>query len=277
MGRYPRHVYWLAFALAIEVIPATIPQGRVLRVNAPAEAASVRFSNRTIPLFPNQDGSRSGLVPVPALARPGIRKLEVLDSEGRVLETTTVTIRNAKFLKQNVRLGKSLTQLKASPGEMETVSAVRKTVTPDRHWDEPFQPPLPGCITSPYGVTRLHNGKPTGSYHSGLDQRGAAGTPIRAIAGGVVRIAQQFNIHGGTVGIDHGQGVVSFYLHMSGFETKEGSTVSKGDVIGYVGSTGRSTAPHLHWGLNVHGTPVNPLQWMKLTPCKASPATSKRK
>ena len=63
---------------------------------------------------------------------------------------------------------------------------------------------------------------------------------------------------------------------MSGFATKEGMTVQKGDVIGYVGSTGRSTAPHLHWALNVHGIPVNPLQWMKLPVCDTGPAKKRR-
>jgi murein DD-endopeptidase MepM/ murein hydrolase activator NlpD len=117
---------------------------------------------------------------------------------------------------------------------------------------------------------------PTGNYHGGLDQRGPRGTPIRAIAGGSVRIARMFNIHGGTVGIDHGQGVTSFYLHMSKFATAEGATVAKGDVIGYVGTTGRSTAPHLHWSIAVNGFNVNPSQWVKVPPCGKSPPAKKR-
>jgi murein DD-endopeptidase MepM/ murein hydrolase activator NlpD len=78
---------------------------------------------------------------------------------------------------------------------------------------------------------------------------------------------QQFSLHGGTVAIDHGQGLESMYLHMSKFEAKEGQAVKKGDVIGYVGSTGRSTGPHLHWALYVYGEPVSPLQWVHLKPC----------
>ena len=118
---------------------------------------------------------------------------------------------------------------------METVAALRKAVTDTRYWSEPFERPLPGCMTSPFGVRRLHNGKRTGGYHGGIDQRGSAGTPIRAIADGVVAIVRPYNIHGNVVGIDHGQGVASLYLHMSKFATKEGAKVSKGDVIGYVG------------------------------------------
>ena len=106
-----------------------------------------------------------------------------------------------------------------------------------------------GCMTSPFGVQRYLNGKPTGSAHAGIDQRSPAGTPIHAVDGGVVKIVREWNLHGRTVGIDHGQGLESIYLHMSKLAATEGATVKKGDVIGYVGSTGRSTAPHLHWTL----------------------------
>jgi murein DD-endopeptidase MepM/ murein hydrolase activator NlpD len=141
-----------------------------------------------------------------------------------------------------------------------------------RHWEEPFLAPTSGCMNSPFGVQRLHNGKPTGNYHRGVDQRGPNGRPIVAAASGVVRIARMFNVHGGTVGIDHGQGLTSIYIHMSKIAAEEGAMVKKGDVIGYIGSTGFSTGPHLHWGINVHGVPVQPLQWVKLTPCGAAPA-----
>jgi murein DD-endopeptidase MepM/ murein hydrolase activator NlpD len=172
-----------------------------------------------------------------------------------------------RFPKQNIVLGTATASLKASPGEMETVSALRKTVSEQRHWDEPFAAPVPGCLTSPFGVQRLYNGKPSGNYHAGVDQRAPEGTPIVAAAGGTVKIARMFNVHGGTVGIDHGQGLTSTYLHMSKIAATEGSAVKKGDAIGYVGTTGRSTAPHLHWGIAVNGVHVNPTQWVPLKPC----------
>jgi murein DD-endopeptidase MepM/ murein hydrolase activator NlpD len=103
------------------------------------------------------------------------------------------------------------------------------------------------------------------------------GTPIRVVSDGVVKVVRKFNINGDIVGVDHGQGVTSFYLHMSKFATTEGALVKRGDVIGYVGSSGRSTGPHLHWSLNVLAVPVNPLQWMKISPCDASPAPSRRR
>jgi murein DD-endopeptidase MepM/ murein hydrolase activator NlpD len=86
----------------------------------------------------------------------------------------------------------------------------------------------------------------------------------------VVKIVRLFNMHGGTVGIDHGQGVTSAYLHMSKFAATEGAVVRKGDLIGYVGTTGRSTAPHLHWGISVNGVHVNPLQWVTVPSCEST-------
>jgi murein DD-endopeptidase MepM/ murein hydrolase activator NlpD len=258
----------MVWAQSYQVTPAAVRQGEAIRVQASAAATSARLNGRTVPLFPEAAG-RLGLMPVPALEPPGAYTLEFLDETGAVVHHTEVTVRDARFRRQNVVLRKEVKELQPSPGEMETVAALRQTVSETRYWSEPFARPLPGCMTSPFGVRRLHNGKPTGSYHGGVDQRGAAGRPVRAAAAGVVRIVRMFNIHGGTVGIDHGQGVTSVYLHLSRFAVEEGARVEKGDIIAYVGSTGRSTAPHLHWSLNVHGIPTNPRQWVALQPCGA--------
>jgi murein DD-endopeptidase MepM/ murein hydrolase activator NlpD len=84
-------------------------------------------------------------------------------------------------------------------------------------------------------------------------------------------------LQGGTVGIDHGQGLESMYMHMSKVAATEGATVQKGDVIGYVGSTGRSTAPHLHWSLYANGVSVNPRQWVQLSSCYQATKKTPRK
>lgn len=264
-------MFSLAFAIAIELIPAEIPQGQVARLKAPMAAVSARFDGQKVPLFTQSDGARHGLVPIPALTPPGPKEIQVLDAAGAVIGSAALLVRDGRFRKQNVTLGKAVTALRATKEEMETIAGLRNTVTPERYWSEPFRLPVPGCMTSPYGVQRLHNGKPTGNFHSGIDQRGAEGVPVHAITDGVARVVRKFNVHGNLVGLDHGEGVVSFYLHLSSFATKEGALVKKGDVIGMVGSTGRSSAPHLHWGLNVNGIPVNPTQWVSLNSC--SPAT----
>ena len=111
------------------------------------------------------------------------------------------------------------------------VHAFLTGVSPVRYWEEPLRPPAPGCMNSPFGASRLHNGKPTGDYHGGVDQHGAAGSPIRAVAAGTVRIVRLFTLRGGTIAIDHGQGLETIYMHMSRFAAKEGQQVKAGDVI----------------------------------------------
>jgi murein DD-endopeptidase MepM/ murein hydrolase activator NlpD len=217
-------------------------------------------------------------MPVAAAQKPGNYELELVDKAGARVASASIQVLDAHFPRQNVAIQPSLTELKPSPGETETTTAFREAVSDVRYWSEPLGLPVRGCMTSLFGVQRYMNGKPTGSAHGGIDQRGVAGTPIHAVTGGVVKIVREWNLHGRTVGIDHGQGLESIYLHMSKQAVTEGATVKAGDVIGYVGSTGRSNAPHLHWSLYVNGEPVNPLDWVKVAPCAAAkPAAKKRK
>jgi murein DD-endopeptidase MepM/ murein hydrolase activator NlpD len=252
----------------------TIRQGSALKVHGPAAAVSARLGDKTVRLFPDGGGS-FGLMPIALSATPGEVKLELLDAKGAVVQTTPVEIVDAHFRKQNVTMAETTAELKPSPGETETVTAFRNTVSDTRYWEEPLELPVQGCMTSPFGFQRLLNGKPTGSAHAGLDQRSPAGAPIHAAAGGVVKIVREWNLHGRTVGIDHGQGLESIYLHMSKQAVAEGQTVKKGDVIGYVGTSGRSTAPHLHWTIYANGLPVNPLDWVKVAPCPPKASSQK--
>jgi murein DD-endopeptidase MepM/ murein hydrolase activator NlpD len=258
-------------ALAQTVEPSkTVRQGGTLRLTAPAGAATARLNDRTVRLFRQPDGRAAGLMPVPAAEKAGDYKLELLDAAGAVLEASRVRVVDARFRKQNVTIAPTLAELKPSPGETETVTAFRNTVSETRYWAEPVDLPVRGCMTSPFGVQRYLNGKPTGSIHAGIDQRSPAGIPVHAIDAGVVKIAREWNLHGRTVGVDHGQGLESIYLHMSKLAVGEGAILKKGDVVGYIGSTGRSTAPHLHWSIYVNGVPVNPLDWIRIAPCAAA-------
>jgi len=259
----------LLAAALFEALPSTPRQGDTVRVRTTAPAETARMGGRTVRLFPQNGGARLGLMPVPVNTRPGVYRLEFLDAAGGPLREIEVRVRDARFPRQNIVIAKQTAALKPAPGEMEAVAAFRQTITDTRYWPDRLAAPLAGCMNSRFGVLRMHNGKLTGNFHSGVDQRSPAGTPIRAVAGGAVRLVRMFNLHGGTVGIDHGQGLTSTYLHMSRFAVKEGDAIKQGDVIGYVGSTGRSTGPHLHWNLFANGVPVNPLQWVALKPCAA--------
>jgi len=256
-----------AGAQTFDASPSPARQGQALRVRTTGDAVAARMKGRTVRLFPQAEGGLLGLMPVAAIDAPGVYNLEFLDARGTVVHTTPVKVLNALFRKQNVVATKQVAGLKASSAESDAVGKFHHTLTETRYWTEPLAVPVPGCMISPFGVQRLINGKPTGDYHGGVDLRSPAERPVRATAAGTVRLARMFDLRGGTVAIDHGQGLQSMYLHLSKFEAAEGAAVKKGDVIGYVGSTGRSTGPHLHWALYANQVPVNPSQWVRLAPC----------
>ena len=271
------------WAQPVSLSPQQPRQGEVLFVRSDG-AVKARMLGQTIALFPQVEGAPLGLMPVPTLTKPGTYPLELLDKAGRVVEKVDVTVVDAHYTRQNIAIEKATAELKPSPGEQETVREFQKEVSEKRYWKEPLELPAPGCLTSEFGVQRYYNGKPTGNFHAGLDQRGAEGTPIHAVTGGTVKIVREFNLRGGTVAIDHGQGLQSIYMHQSKLAVKEGDHVEAGDVIGYIGSTGRATGPHLHWTLYANGVPVNPGQWLKTPPpcaptaarpAKAKPSTRK--
>lgn len=255
--------------------PDKIIQGEAIKVSVTDPSISkARLNGITIPLF-KQTADQMGLMPVPVLTRPGAYMLEFLDGKGDVSGKLPVMVLDAHYHRENISIAPAIASLQPSPGEQKTVGDFQRTVSDERYWKEPFEPPVPGCVTSPFGSLRMHNGKLTGSFHAGIDQRGPAGTPIHPITPGVVKLVEKYNLRGGTVAIDHGQGVESIYLHMSAFNAKEGQHVTPSDTIGYVGSTGRSTGPHVHWTLYVHGEAMNPAQWMPLKAC-TGPAHSKQ-
>ncbi len=124
--------------------------------------------------------------------------------------------------------------------------------------------PIQGPITSSFGEREdPFNGE--GAFHKGIDISAPKGTPIRASADGVVESAAMENGYGREVLLDHGHGLKTLYGHMSGFTVIQGQAVVRGQVIGYVGSSGRSTGCHLHYEVQIHGTPVNPHKYLRTT------------
>ncbi len=251
------------------VVPDSVLQGNVLRItSADPNAATAILEKRTVKLFRQTDGELLGLMPIPANHNTGTFTLEVHDLKNQLLLNHRIQVIDAHYPVQDIHLSPAKQSLRATPAERQAVDKLRNTVTNRRYWTEPFLAPTKNCVNSPYGVARYWNGKPTGAAHLGLDLRSPAGTPIRAAAAGTVQIAQFFKLGGRTVGIDHGQGVTSFYLHMSRIVAKEGAIVKRGQVIGYVGATGRATGPHLHWQIDVNGVSVNPMPWVgSIPPC----------
>lgn len=148
--------------------------------------------------------------------------------------------------------------------ERKEMGAALSSLSPERRWSLPMPRPVSGKVTSLYGLRRVFNGQ-IRNPHRGVDFRGAAGTPIKAVAAGTVVLTGDFYYSGKFVAVDHGLGVVSVSMHMSEIIARQGQEVSAGDVIGLVGSTGRSTGPHLHLGMSVLGQSVDALPLLAMT------------
>ncbi len=123
---------------------------------------------------------------------------------------------------------------------------------------KPFLRPVEGRISGRFGRARVYNGK-AGAPHSGMDIAAPAGTPVRAPAAGIVTFADpDLYLTGGTLLIDHGHGISSNFLHLSRIDVQVGDRVEQGQAIAAVGSTGRSTGPHLHWGMSWFDVRIDP-------------------
>ena len=136
-------------------------------------------------------------------------------------------------------------------------------VTPEREWSGDFISPAEASISDVFGSVRIFNGK-TSSPHLGLDFRVPSGTPVKAMNDGTVLLARPLYFEGNFVVIDHGQGLLTLYLHLSEFKVKEGEAVKRGQIVGLSGGTGRATGPHLHAAVRWQGTYLDPAQLIKL-------------
>lgn len=147
--------------------------------------------------------------------------------------------------------------------DKKTKDEIFKTLTPEREWQGSFAAPVEAEISDIFGVARVFNGT-TQSTHLGLDFRVPAGTPVAAVNRGTVILARPLFFEGNFIVIDHGQGLMTLYLHLSKFLVKEGETVEKGQQIGISGGTGRATGPHLHLAVRWQGIYLNPETLLKL-------------
>jgi murein DD-endopeptidase MepM/ murein hydrolase activator NlpD len=138
-----------------------------------------------------------------------------------------------------------------------------KTVTDEREWKGSFAPPVEAAISDVFGVERVFNGS-VQSTHQGLDFRVPSGTSVAAANRGRVIVARALFFEGNCVMIDHGQGLLTIYMHLSKFLVKEGDQVDKGQAIGLSGGTGRATGPHLHLAVRWQGVYLDPQVLLKL-------------
>lgn len=145
--------------------------------------------------------------------------------------------------------------------EREEANKIYSNYSQERLWDSAFIYPMQSVITSPFGSARVFNNE-LKSYHSGTDFRAKIGTEIYASNRGKVVIAKHRFLAGGSVVLDHGEGIFSMYYHCSEIKVEVGQIVEKGDLIALSGATGRVSGPHLHFGILIRGAQVDPLDFI---------------
>jgi hypothetical protein len=243
-------------------------QGQVLWVEVPVTNPEAKvsgiFVKRKIPFFQNTDTSFAGIVGIDMEDPPGLQELSVnvLTQKGTDHLSYSILITKEQYAVQHLTLPKDKVDL--DPKTLKRVQQEKKELAEAFHhigahplWDGPFLEPLNGKVTGVFGSRRVINGQPRGP-HSGEDIAAPKGTPVQAInKGTVVKTVNHFFSGKGVV-LDHGVGLFSMYFHLSEIAVKSGQTIQKGEALGKVGASGRATGPHLHWGIHLNGSRINP-------------------
>lgn len=208
---------------------------------------------------------------IPLSVKPGVYTL--------TLSAVTVNGKDASFQRRvTIRAGTyrstaltvegkytapSTEQLEIIARDKQTKQETFSKVSQDREWAGDFKAPLEAPFSDTFGTTRTFNGQ-VRSTHEGLDFRAVTGTPIAALNAGTVLLARPLYFEGNCVVLDHGQGLLTLYLHMSEIKVKEGDKVERGQILGLVGGTGRATGPHLHIAVRWQGVYIDPATLLKM-------------
>lgn len=242
--------------------PAPVPGGvAVLALGVGGPAPEVRYHGERVLVRRGPQGWVA-LVGIKLSAKPGREQVEV---DGRLLP---FTIRPKRYPEQRITVPdpRKVNPSKEDEARIAREDALMKPVW--KLWPEgavaslAFLQPTPGRLTASFGMRRIINGEAR-SPHAGLDIAAPAGQPVKAPAAGEVVLTGDFFFSGNAVFIAHGEGVVSLLCHLSRIDVKQGDLVKAGQVVGRVGSTGRSTAPHLHWSLSLNDARVDPRLFLR--------------
>ena len=251
----------------------------------PMVSATAHWLGKSTPLTPYhyRDGyAATGLLGISLRERTkgkafGLRiEVEAVNvtGDGRKIFSRSIRRVNGKYPEERLTVSGRFTSPSAeqrarAKREGRAVARAKKVISEQRLWQCPLLRPVPGRITSVFGLRRYFNGQRR-SPHSGVDFDTLEGEPVYACAKGRVILADDHFYSGKAVYLDHGQGVISMYFHLSKLLLDPGSQVEAGELIGLAGSTGRVTGPHLHFGFSVLGELVNPMPLME-GPCPEAP------
>ncbi|MDF2680086.1 MAG: metalloendopeptidase [Brevibacillus sp.] len=247
----------------LTVMPSTTFPGDVIFVRS-NHAQSVTLFSQTYRLQPSQ-GEYARFIPIPFHAKPGTYQVQTTDKKLAI----PLTINAKKFAVDVLTVSKQMAEMRQDNNrihaDQKKINAARSRSAQVPYFTGPFTQPAVGTLTTPFGYQRVVNGVPA-NRHSAIDIANKTGTSIWASNNGKVVLADSLYLTGNTIIIDHGLQVFSIYAHMSKLEVITGQEVKQGQVIGRMGTTGFSTGPHLHYGMLIGNTYVNPQPFFEASP-----------
>ena len=234
--------------------------------DTPAPPARAFLGERRV-MLRRQEGRWVAVTGIPLDREPGTATLSIETADGERTEVA-FEIGEADYATQHLTVP-NRRHVTPDPADLERIGRERKIIdaalgrfSESREPELGFAAPVPGRRSSSFGLRRFFNDQPR-SPHKGMDIAAPKGTPIENPLPGRVVATGDYFFNGNTVIVDHGQGLVTLYCHLERIEVAEGQDLQAGDRLGTVGATGRVTGPHLHWGVYLNATAVDPALFLR--------------
>jgi murein DD-endopeptidase MepM/ murein hydrolase activator NlpD len=259
-----------AAEISVLLSSSTVVPGDTLRMEldniSPELQMKADLFHKSYAFFAVGPAAQRALVGVPLGTAPGKYVLHIHGADRATAnefeQNLIVLVSTRIYETENINLPATKNVLMQSEHrESAHIHQLALKTTHEQYWEGVFQFPVEGPLETPFGLKRTRNGTIDAGFHKGVDIKAKDGAALVASNAGVVVLAAPYKAHGRVVMIDHGQGVMTIYLHLQKMMVQPGQKVAKGAIIGKVGSTGLATGPHVHWQVFVHSVPVDPIPW----------------
>ncbi|MCQ2029281.1 M23 family metallopeptidase [Stutzerimonas zhaodongensis] len=250
----PAHAEGFLTRLLNKPVPGGVA---VVDLGNDASAPKARYDGKPVLVVREDDQRWIAIVGIPLTVKAGQHSLDVAGKahgfrvEPRTYREQHITLKNQRQVNPNPD------DLKRIERELDEQTRAYRQFSERQPSNLLFDKPVNGPLSSPFGLRRFFNGEER-NPHSGLDFAAKTGTPIKAPAAGKVILTGNYFFNGKTVFVDHGQGLISMFCHLSQVDVKVGDELVRGAVLGKVGATGRATGPHLHWNVSLNDARIDP-------------------
>lgn len=239
-----------------------VPGGvAVIQLGNGNETPKASYQGKPVMVIKEEGRDWIAIVGIPLTVKPGTQQVQV--RQGAASRSQNFTVGAKHYKEQRITL-KNTRQVNPLPQDLKRIerelaeqTTAYRTFSPGTPSNLVLDKPVSGPLSSPFGLRRFFNGEER-NPHSGLDFAVPAGTPIKTPAAGRVILIGDYFFNGRTVFVDHGQGFISMFCHMSKVEVQLGQQLPRGGVVGRVGATGRATGPHMHWNVSLNDARVDP-------------------